>query len=98
MSAIQSGRTATPSDEQYEPEREHGDALEAAAAGGFAQPPTADGGCELGVLGVESALDLVEQSLLVLGEGHDFASGTVTFLSVIFHGAGTTRRAPRVGV
>src|SRR5215213_2850345 len=62
--------------EQYQPEREDGDALEAPTAGRFAQPATADGGYELGVLGVESTLDLIEQSLLVLGEGHGFASGT----------------------
>jgi hypothetical protein len=41
---------------------------------------------------------LIEQPLLVLGEGHDFASGTVSSCRVIVHGAGTTRRAPREGV
>ena len=98
LSAIHSARTATPSDEQYQTEREDGDALEAPTAGRSAQPATTDGGYELGVLGVESTLDLIEQSLLVLGEGHGFASGTTRSCRVIFHGAGATRRAPGVDV
>ena len=63
-------------DEQHQAEDEQDDTLDAALAGGLPQPTAANGRRELGVLGVESALDLFEQSLLVLGEGHGFTSGT----------------------
>src|SRR5919112_1798131 len=83
--------------EQHQAEHEDGDALQAPTAGRFAQAATANGGYELGVLGVESTLDLVEQSLLVLGEGHGLRLRHFTFLSVIFHGAGSDATSARGG-
>ena len=58
-------------------------------------PRTVD--ANFGILGVESALDLFEQPLLVLGEGHRFTSGTGHPVGSSSHGAGTTRRAPWSG-
>src|SRR5690606_1540647 len=53
-----------------------GEALHPPASGRAVQASSAHGGDELGVLGVERALDLFELSLLVLGEWHDSSSGT----------------------
>src|SRR4051794_39342503 len=51
---------------------EQRDALKASTSGWTTQARTAHRGCELGILGVERTLNLVEQSLLVLGEWHSF--------------------------
>src|SRR5690606_381922 len=62
--------------QQNQTQHENGDALQPPTTRRTVESSSPHGGREFGVLGVERALDLVEQSLLVLGEWHGFSSGT----------------------
>lgn len=63
-------------DEKDKTQNEQGHRLQATLAGRDADAPAPHCGRELGILGVESALDLIEHALLVLGEWHGTSPGT----------------------
>ncbi|GAB2654269.1 hypothetical protein GCM10027068_37880 [Prescottella soli] len=63
-------------DEENETQNEEGHRLQPTLTGGGTHSPAPHSGRELGILGVERALDLVEHALLVLGEWHGTSPGT----------------------
>jgi hypothetical protein len=72
----QAVREYDTSDEEEQAHRKQRNTLDPAALGKAAHPGAPDVRRELGVLCIERALDLIEQTLLVLGEWHGSSSGT----------------------
>src|SRR6476620_1006082 len=69
-------RKGDAGDEQDQPQNEQGHRLQSTTTRCRTHATASHSGGELGILGVESALDLVEHALLVLGEWHGTSPGT----------------------
>ena len=85
-------------DQQSDTQHEQRDALQASAPRRATKACAPNAGSELGILGVKRTLNLVEQSLLVLGEWHSFLlrHSDRERRAITGHGR-RTRRAPPLG-